>query len=245
MFDIFNVDLVHGWIIDPQDRETYDIIQKYGKTYNKAVEFIVQLDGNLEQTKKSNINYDDEGLMLTTAEEEKLHEGFIIKEFLKDTATQLTYYGLELLLDSIPEDSLCVLFRNNHFSTVYKHPDLGLYMLITDSGLVLERSIVWESLSDIDQGSSEFLDGFFNKPNTILSPSVIEEYQDTVNTDLDYAIAVSLQESESRQQRQQQQQELNYNSNSSHGNNRQQPEKSGTTVRMKKSSLKRNNCVIC
>lgn len=40
--------------------------------------------------------------------------GFMANEFLKDTATQLTYYGLDLLLDSIPNDSLCVLFRNNH-----------------------------------------------------------------------------------------------------------------------------------
>lgn len=65
---------------------------------------------------------------LTQQEEEKLHQGliltlhvtsnhslaFIVNEFLRDTATQLTYYGLELLLAAIPEDSLCVLFRNNH-----------------------------------------------------------------------------------------------------------------------------------
>lgn len=41
---------------------------------------------------------------------------FIASEFLKNTATQLTYYGLDLLLDSIPVDTLCVLFRNNHVS---------------------------------------------------------------------------------------------------------------------------------
>lgn len=40
--------------------------------------------------------------------------GFVATEFLKDTATQLTYFGLDLLLDSIPADTLCVLFRNNH-----------------------------------------------------------------------------------------------------------------------------------
>lgn len=37
-------------------------------------------------------------------------------------------------------------------------------MLVTDSGLVLERSIIWESLGDVDQSSSEFYDGCFSKP---------------------------------------------------------------------------------
>lgn len=41
---------------------------------------------------------------------------FIAGEFLKDTATQLTYYGLELLVTAIPQNNLCVLFRNNHVS---------------------------------------------------------------------------------------------------------------------------------
>jgi hypothetical protein len=56
----------------------------------------------------------------TQIEEEKLHQAFVADEFLKDTATQLTYYGLELLLAAIPEDDLCVLFRNNHVK-VYLH----------------------------------------------------------------------------------------------------------------------------
>lgn len=37
-------------------------------------------------------------------------------------------------------------------------------MLVTDSGLILERSIVWESLGDVDQSSSEFFNGNFKKP---------------------------------------------------------------------------------
>lgn len=51
------------------------------------------------------------------------------------------------------------------FSTLYK--DSGtqkLYTLVTDYGYVRETSIVWESLSDIDQGLSEFYDGLFRKP---------------------------------------------------------------------------------
>lgn len=131
MFDLFNVNLVHGWVADPQDVETFDVIVNKCGTYNHAVELIVQAD-------ELSTRQSDEGLMvvksLTTAEEEKLHEGvvchfrytsqtlmlytlgFVATEFLKDTATQLTYFGLDLLLDSIPTDTLCVLFRNNHVS---------------------------------------------------------------------------------------------------------------------------------
>lgn len=51
------------------------------------------------------------------------------------------------------------------FSTLYK--DSGtqkLYTLVTDYGYVRETDIVWESLSDIDQGLSEFYNGLFRKP---------------------------------------------------------------------------------
>lgn len=34
-------------------------------------------------------------------------------------------------------------------------------MLVTDSGLVLERSVIWENITDIDQGASQFYDGNF------------------------------------------------------------------------------------
>ncbi|CEP10845.1 hypothetical protein [Parasitella parasitica] len=199
MFDLFNVNLVHGWVADPQDVETYDVVVNKCGTYNHVVELIVQAN---ELGTSHSIN---EGVTksLSTAQEEKLHEGsFIANEFLRDTATQLTYFGLDLLLDSIPTDTLCVLFRNNHFSTVYRHPTLGLYMLVTDSGLVSERSIIWESLADVDHGSSEFRNGSFSKPNVQENRNSSNHVVENVNTDLDYAIAVSLQDEQKRRYRQ-------------------------------------------
>lgn len=72
MFDLFNVNLVHGWVADPQDVETFDVIVNKCGTYNHAVELIVQAD-------ELSTRQSDEGLMvtksLTTVEEEKLHEG--------------------------------------------------------------------------------------------------------------------------------------------------------------------------
>lgn len=68
MFDLFNVDLVHGWIADPQDVETFDVIVNKCGTYNHAVERIVQADElNTRATSEA----------LTTNQEEKLHEGIL------------------------------------------------------------------------------------------------------------------------------------------------------------------------
>ncbi|KAF1798927.1 hypothetical protein FB192DRAFT_1394037 [Mucor lusitanicus] len=264
MFDLFNVNLVHGWVADPQDVETFDVIVNKCGTYNHAVELIVQAD-------ELSTRQSDEGLMvvksLTTAEEEKLHEGvvchfrytsqtlmlytlgFVATEFLKDTATQLTYFGLDLLLDSIPTDTLCVLFRNNHFSTVYRHPSLGLYMLVTDSGLVSERSIVWESLADVDQGSSEFCNGSFSKPSAQESSSNTNAAVQDANTDLDYAIAVSIQDEQKRQHRQsmieQQQQQSSLAPPPSQAPASQRQQKLPSSSPHKSSSNKKHNsCII-
>ena len=56
-----------------------------------------------------------------SAEGDEVLEGMIIEEFLTRTASQLTYHGLCELSTTIQEEELCVFFRNNHFSTLYKH----------------------------------------------------------------------------------------------------------------------------
>lgn len=57
-------------------------------------------------------------------------------------------------------------------------------MLVTDSGLVSQRSVVWESLGDIDQGSSEFFDGAFCKPKMI--QDIPETEGNDGDTELEY-----------------------------------------------------------
>lgn len=49
-----------------------------------------------------------------------LEEGPILEEFFNSTASQLTYYGLVKLHEGLRERQLCVFFRNNHFSTLFK-----------------------------------------------------------------------------------------------------------------------------
>lgn len=58
-------------------------------------------------------------------------------------ASQLSYHGLVELGARVPENGLCVLFRNNHFSVLHKHNNM-LLMLLTDQGF-LETGAVWVS----------------------------------------------------------------------------------------------------
>lgn len=89
-----------------------------------------------------------------------LEEGPILEEFFNLTANQLTYYGLVRLHEGIRERQLCVFFRNNHFSTLFKFGG-ALYLLVTDAGYLDESTVVWELLDEID-GDTAFLDAQFH-----------------------------------------------------------------------------------
>jgi len=101
------------------------------------------------------------------------HEGEVINSFLRQTGSQLTSYGLGILMKEINEDELCVFFRNNHFSTITKH-DNQLYILVTDIGYEKERIIVWDLLNSVD-GTSLFVTGDFK-------PTDDEKKDEIVNT---------------------------------------------------------------
>ena len=45
----------------------------------------------------------------------------VAEQFLESSASQLTYHGLSELSSQLKEDELVVLFRNNHFITLYRH----------------------------------------------------------------------------------------------------------------------------
>lgn len=49
-----------------------------------------------------------------------LDQGPVLEEFFNLSASQLTYYGLVKLHEGVRERQLCVFFRNNHFSTLFK-----------------------------------------------------------------------------------------------------------------------------
>lgn len=192
VFDLLKIILYHGWLVDPQDGATWKVV--HNLSYNQLVE-------------KMLISKDGEG--------EVVVNGLLIEEFLNRTASQLTYHGLCELNSTIQEEELCVFFRNNHFSTLYKHKG-ELFLLVTDQGFLTEPAVAWETLINIE-GDGQFVNTDF-KSITLQNdhyPSQAKETSSTqpptsspnhpVNTpaidqnnmsqeDRDYLIALSLQQ---------------------------------------------------
>ncbi|KAH9557463.1 hypothetical protein CY35_07G085600 [Sphagnum magellanicum] len=84
-------------------------------------------------------------------------EGKIIENFLNNNASQLTVYGL---IEGLKDRELCVFFRNNHFSTMFKF-NRRLYLLASDQGYLNQPDLVWEELSSVD-GDTVFTTGSFS-----------------------------------------------------------------------------------
>ncbi|CAG8718738.1 25573_t:CDS:2 [Dentiscutata erythropus] len=221
VFDIFGVELVHGWVVDPQDEETWEVVIGKCGSYNKAVECVVGGDSVskgvvLESSDCiSDMGFDKSERSANAMENVRVRDALITSQFLDASKTQLTYHGLLTLSEALPPGNLCVFFRNNHFSTLYKHPQNStLYILVTDAGFVNEHSVVWESLIDVDQSASEFVNGQFRK-GEITGGDYVGVMDDELHGggDQDYALALSLQqqeeerEAEFRRKQQQQRQE--------------------------------------
>ncbi|NXE15956.1 MINY1 hydrolase, partial [Lophotis ruficrista] len=198
VFDLLNVPLYHGWLVDPQSPE---VVQAVGKlSYNQLVEKII----TCKQASDSSL----------------VSEGLVAEQFLESTASQLTYHGLCELTAAVKEGELSVFFRNNHFSTMIKHkvrlrplpwswrsppprvPTVPssqghLYLLVTDQGFLQEEGVVWESLHNVD-GDSCFCDTHFHlshapgKEGATAAPPDPRLQQRQV--DQDYMIALSLQQ---------------------------------------------------
>lgn len=150
LFDVFRVRLVHGWIMD----STYDGLNNI--SYEDAQDLL---------TKAADISRDSSDFKYATDtdgdEKRKLrHDADLLTNFLTTTATQLTQTGLLHLNEIMKEDEFTILFRNDHFSTLFKHDD-KLYNLVTDLGFKNHSMIVWESLITIDGSADSFFDGQF------------------------------------------------------------------------------------
>ncbi|GAY43374.1 hypothetical protein CUMW_073990 [Citrus unshiu] len=146
-------------------------------------------------------------------------QGELIKSFLKNNANQLTFYGLFCLQDGLKERELCVFFRNNHFSTMFKY-DGELYLLATDQGYINQPDLVWEKLNEVN-GDTLFMTSNFNEfkveshandswdeHGAMASTADYLAHYDTathggsdMNSDLQLAIALQQQEFEQQPQR--------------------------------------------
>ncbi|KAF0903701.1 hypothetical protein E2562_029073 [Oryza meyeriana var. granulata] len=145
------------------------------------------------------------------------HQWELIDNFLQNTASQLTVYGLFCLQEGLNERELCVFFRNNHFNTMFKYNG-SLYLLATDQGFFSQSDLVWQKLDEVN-GDGVFLTSNFtpfkaetprndswNEQQAMTSTAdYLAQFDSTTlqhssgNSDLELAIALQQQEFERQQ----------------------------------------------
>ena len=82
-----------------------------------------------------------------------------LHSFLTHSSTQLTPFGLECLVRTLPANSLSIFFRNNHYATIFNHEGC-VYLLVTDEGYRTIPTVVWERL-DTCEGSGDYVNEHF------------------------------------------------------------------------------------
>lgn len=152
--------MVHGWVVGAES-EVASVIGN--KSYNELQGLLVYCDELKEKQE------------LDETETEHLRKGRIVSEFLENSASQMTDEGLTRLNSNLHDEKLYVLFRNNHFSTIFKHHG-KIYILATDLGFRDCDQIVWERLSHIT-GDNRYCNSYFqnvinsitNSPDKVLT----------------------------------------------------------------------------
>ncbi|KAK5629410.1 hypothetical protein RRF57_005125 [Xylaria bambusicola] len=154
LYATFKIPLIHGWL-PPKDDAVYDALKKRAVSYDDAQNLLFH-----EEELEDKFSSSQTGL---TEEEQQLYQDIVtIKSFLSTTATQLTPSGLDIITQSIKPGDVSILFRNDHFSTLYRHPQtLQLFTLVTDAGYFTHDEVVWESLADVRGEHAEFFSGDF------------------------------------------------------------------------------------
>ncbi|KAI4272824.1 MAG: hypothetical protein LQ337_005040 [Flavoplaca oasis] len=152
LYATFAVPLIHGWL----PRKNHPVcasLNRSAKTYEDA-QSLLFVEEELENKLHA------EGL--TTEEQRLLDDVTSIKHFLTTSPTQLTDYGLDTLTETLRPGAIAILFRNDHFSTLFKEPrSERIFTLVTDLGYAGHDEVVWESLIDISGEGSEFFSGDF------------------------------------------------------------------------------------
>ncbi|EGC50056.1 DUF455 domain-containing protein [Histoplasma capsulatum var. duboisii H88] len=143
LYGSFKLPLVHGWLAEPSSA-AYAALNRVAQSHE---------DTQLLHFRKEELEHRVVHGQCLTADEEKLIEDIdTIHHFVNvENATQLSIFGLEHLQRCLKPGSMSILFRNDHFSTLFKHPlSNQLFTLVTDAGYAGHEDIVWESLVDVD-----------------------------------------------------------------------------------------------
>lgn len=152
LYSTFTIPLIHGWL-PPRNHPAFASLKRSAKTYEDAQNLMFREEELEEKLQRQGISPEEGVIMEDIAS---------VKYFLSSTATQLTGYGLDTMTETLAPASIAILFRNDHFSTLYRHPRSGqLLTLVTDMGYAGHDEVVWESLVDVSGEGCEFFSGDF------------------------------------------------------------------------------------
>jgi hypothetical protein len=154
LYSTFSIPLIHGWL-PSKDDPVYDAFSRQAASYEDTQNLLFR-----EEELDEKLCNEHQGL---SPEEQQIYQDILtIKSFLSTSATQLTGFGLDVIKKAMKPGSVAILFRNDHFSTLYRHPQtMELLILVTDAGYASHPEVVWESLVDVTGESAEFFSGDF------------------------------------------------------------------------------------
>lgn len=154
LYATFSIPLIHGWL-PPHDDPVRYAMERHAASYEDVQNLLFR-----EEELEDKLASSEEGL--TEAEQDLYQDIITIKIFLNESATQLTPWGIEVIQKAIRPGTFAILFRNDHFSTLYCHPHTRqLLTLVTDAGYRSHDEVVWESLRDVNGELNQFLSGDF------------------------------------------------------------------------------------
>ncbi|ETS84743.1 hypothetical protein PFICI_02768 [Pestalotiopsis fici W106-1] len=174
LYSTFSIPLIHGWL-PRNDDPAYAAFSRQATSYDEAQNLMFR-----EEELEDKLSNSSAGL---TEQEQQIYQDIItIRSWLSSSATQLTRWGLTVITKSIQPGTFAILFRNDHFSALYRHPQTHqLFSLVTDAGFYTHDEIVWESLVDVNGERTEFFSGDFRLvggPEQGLSQNVQEHWYD-------------------------------------------------------------------
>jgi hypothetical protein len=177
LYRTFDIPLMHGWLPEA-DTDAYTAFDRVASSYETSQFVQFQEEELHAKLGRGDSLDDDEQQMFTDIQ--------AIKEFLMRWPTQLTDHGLKVIRDNLQSGQVAILFRNDHFSTLYKNPrNDQLVTLVTDQGYSTHDEIVWESLTDVNGQGSQLYSGDFRSVDNSNSTQPQEQQQSQSLLDVD------------------------------------------------------------
>lgn len=152
LYSTFYIPLIHGWLPEAGS-PALAALKRSAQSYEDAQNLMFHEEVLEDKLRTEGLSFEEQATLEDIA---------TIKAFFASNATQLTNHGLNTIALSMAPGSVAILFRNDHFSTLYRHPtSLQLVQLVTDHGYAGHEEVVWESLVDVNGENAEFFSGDF------------------------------------------------------------------------------------